>query len=68
MDLKVLFELKERMEHCAIAGTALISEDFRLKRAVDNIAPLAAASPVFAKIKAGADDLLNAVEKAVGEL
>ena len=67
MDLKVLFELKERMEHCAIAGTALISEDFRLKRAVDNIAPLAAASPVFAKIKAGADDLLNAPVQQRGE-
>lgn len=60
MNLTPLYELKDRLEHAAIAGTSLIAEDFRLQRAVEGIAPLASASPVFAKIKTGADALLTA--------
>lgn len=60
MNLTPFYELKERLEHAAIAGTSLIEEDFRLRRAVDGLVPLASASPVFAKIKAGADKLLTA--------
>ena len=59
MNLTPLYDVKERLEHAAIAGTGLIAEDFRLKRAIDALAPLAAASPVFAKIKACADELLT---------
>lgn len=60
MNLTPLYDVKERLEHAAIAGTGLIAEDFRLKRAIDGLSPLAAASPVFAKIKAGGDELLTA--------
>ena len=60
MNLQSLYDLKDRLEHCAIAGTSLITEDFRLKRAMDAFSPLAAASPVFARIKAGCDALLCA--------
>ena len=62
MNLQALYDLKERLEHAAIAGTSLLQEDFRLRRAVDALAPLANANPVFAKISAGAKALLNAQE------
>lgn len=42
-----------------IAGTNLISDDFRLKKAAENLAPLAASSPVFAKISAMTQKLLE---------
>lgn len=60
MNLQALYDLKERLEHSAIAGTGLLQEDFRLKRAVENLAPLAAASPVFAKISTSVNKLLEA--------
>ena len=62
MNLQALYDLKERLEHAAIAGTGLLHEDFRLRRAVEALAPLAKANPVFAKINAGATVLLNAPE------
>lgn len=62
MNLLSLYDLKERLEYAAIAGTGLLHEDFRLRRAVDALAPLAKANPVFAKISAGAAALLNAPE------
>ncbi|MBS5283263.1 MAG: hypothetical protein KHY46_05235 [Clostridiales bacterium] len=52
MDLQTIYELRERLEAAAIAGAGLLSEDFRLKRAVQQIGPLAEASPVFKKIQA----------------
>ena len=45
MNLQPLYEVQERLEHAAIAGTGLLDEDFRLKRAWAALAPLAAASP-----------------------
>ena len=62
MNLQALYDLKERLEHAAIAGTGLLQEDFRLRRAVEALAPLAKANPVFAKISAGASALLKAPE------
>lgn len=50
MNLTVLYELKERLEAAATAGTGLLGEDFRLKRTVEQMAPLGKASPVFARI------------------
>lgn len=63
MNLQVLYDLKQRLEHAAIAGTGLMQEDFRLRRAVDALAPLAAASPVFGKISAAAKALLDAPQE-----
>ena len=60
MNLQALYDLKERLEYAAIAGTGLLQEDFRLRRAVDALAPLAGASPVFGKISAAAKALLAA--------
>ena len=52
MNLQALYDLKERLEHAAIAGTSLLQEDFRLRRAVEALAPLAKANPVLEKIRA----------------
>lgn len=58
--LQPLYDVKERLEYAAIAGTGLLGEDFRLQRAAENLKPLAAASPVFAKIDGGLTRLLSA--------
>lgn len=50
MNLSAVYELQNRLEMAAVAGVNLISEDFRLKRAVEQMAPLAGLSPVFQKI------------------
>ncbi len=50
MDLTPLYELRERLRAGAIAGAALATEDFRLSRALEGLAPLEKASPVFAKL------------------
>lgn len=50
MELQALYELHERLEAAAAAGTRLAGEDFRLKRAVENIKPLAEAAPVIKKL------------------
>lgn len=69
MDLQPLYEVQERLKHAAVAGTGILNEDFRLKRAREGLAPLAAASPVFAKISAGLEALLAASpEKRGGAL
>jgi len=67
MDLQALYDLKERLEHAAIAGTGLLQEDFRLKRAVEALTPLAAASPVFAKITSASEALLAAPPEGRGK-
>ncbi len=60
MNLQPLYDVKERLEYAAIAGTGLLGEDFRLQRAAENMKPLAAASPVFGKISASLQKLLDA--------
>lgn len=59
MNLNPVYELKNRLEMAAIAGVNLISEDFRLRRAVEAMAPFAAASPVFKKIYLLAQSLIS---------
>lgn len=50
MDTTPIYELRERLRAAGIAGTNLLTEDFRLKRAYEAFKPLEAASPVFAKL------------------
>lgn len=50
MDLTSLYELRERLKTGTIAGTELVSGDFRLKRAIEAFEPFCKASPVFGKI------------------
>lgn len=55
MNITPLYELRTRLKNVMIAGTNLIAEDFRLKRAVESFKPLAGIAPVFTKI----DKLIN---------
>lgn len=50
MALPLLNELQERLHACAIAGLNVIGEDFRLARALDQLAQAQASSPVLARI------------------
>lgn len=50
MNITPLYELSSRLKNCMIAGTNLVMEDFRLRRAVEDIKPYAKAAPVFAKL------------------
>ncbi|MDE6727418.1 MAG: hypothetical protein K2J80_05695 [Oscillospiraceae bacterium] len=59
MDITPIYELKTRLCAAAIAGTNLLSEDFRLKKAAASFAPLAKSSPVFAKINEMTGKLLT---------
>lgn len=59
MNLEPLYELKERLESSIIAGVSLLSEDFRLARAVRNMEALAGLAPVFNKIFQAANELLS---------
>lgn len=59
MNLEPLYELKERLESSIIAGVSLLSEDFRLARAVRNMEVLAGLAPVFNKIFQAANELLS---------
>lgn len=51
MNLGALYELKEQLEAAAVYGSGLMAEDFRLKKAVGQMEPLAKAAPVFRKIE-----------------
>lgn len=49
MNLTPFYEVKERLEHAAIAGWGLIPEDFRLKRAIDGLSPSRQPAPSLPK-------------------
>lgn len=59
MDIAPIYELKTRLRAAMIAGTNLLSEDFRLKKAAENFSAISSASPVFAKISAMTEKLLS---------
>ena len=61
-----MYDIQERLEQAAVAGTNLLEEDFRLKRAMEGLAPLAAASPVFGKISAALEGLLSMTPEGRG--
>ena len=44
MDTEPIYELRDRLRAAGIAGTNLLSEDFRLKRAFEAFKPLETAS------------------------
>lgn len=50
MDISPLYQLRERLKIAMISGSDLIAEDFRLRRAAENIRPLENVSPVFARL------------------
>ena len=50
MNTTPFYELHDRLYDRASAGCTSIAEDFRLKRAVENMAPLAEANKTFARL------------------
>lgn len=60
MNLEALYELRERMKNIAIAGTVLVEDDFRLKKAIENFTPISKLAPVFTQIYTLATQLLIA--------
>lgn len=59
LDLTPVYTLRERLTAAAMAGAALAREDARLHRALEELAPLEAASPVFGRIGQRARALLD---------
>lgn len=59
MNLNAVYELRNRLEMASIAGVNLIQEDFRLRRAVEQMMPLVSVSPVFKKIYILAQSLIS---------
>lgn len=68
MDIMAFYELQDRLYHVAAAGCGIITEDFRLKRAVDGLAPLAEKGKVFGSLKARCESLLTAGDGAAPQL
>ncbi|MGN0640728.1 MAG: hypothetical protein ACI4JT_07225, partial [Oscillospiraceae bacterium] len=60
MDISKFYELRERLYNTAAAGCMTVSEDFRLKRAVDDFKPLGEANKAFAKLFSLCEKLLAA--------
>lgn len=50
MNIMPFYELRTRLYSCAAAGCSAVNEDFRLKRAVNDFAPLAEANKAFGKL------------------
>ncbi|MDE6314392.1 MAG: hypothetical protein K2M46_12405 [Lachnospiraceae bacterium] len=63
MDITPIYELQSRLRSAAIAGSNLLSEDFRLQRAAKDMQSLAKASPVFQKISGLMERLMAAKEE-----
>ncbi len=59
MDISPFYELKNRLYASAAAGCGSISEDFRLKRAVENFETLSKANKAFRKLYDLCDNLLQ---------
>lgn len=62
MNITPLYNLRLRLKNAMIQGTNLLSEDFRLKRAIEEFSPLMKAAPVFAKIGELSNRLLDPEE------
>lgn len=65
MDTTPVYNLRERLRAAAVAGTNLLAEDFRIRRAYEAFRPLEAASPVFAKIGQLMGQLLSPGEQNI---
>lgn len=64
MEIAVFYEVRDRLYNAALAGSSIIAEDFRLKRAVEDLGSLAEKGKVFAALKQKCEKLLEAGEDA----
>ena len=55
MNFEPLYELKNRLENVAIVGINLAKDDFRLKRAVEQVKEYSTAAKVFKQIYVNTD-------------
>lgn len=60
MNTSPFYELRSRLYACAAAGCQTVSEDFRLKKAVDEFQPLAELNKAFGKLFALCQSLFTA--------
>lgn len=67
MNLNPLYELRERLLGSAIAGLNLINEDFRLSKAIEQMATLKKAAPVFNNIYELAKQVIDPESKDRGQ-
>lgn len=65
MNTTLFYELHDRLYDRASAVCASIAEDFRLKRAVENMAPLAEANKTFARLRDMCAKLFTEPESAL---
>ena len=67
MDIQIqsFYALRSRLYAAAAAGCGVIAEDFRLQRATEDFAPLAAANKAFAKLHAMCSKLPTAEDPAL---
>ena len=68
MDISAFYEVRDRLYNAALAGSSIIKEDFRLKRAVEGLAELAEKGKVFAALKQKCEKLLEAGPDASSQL
>ncbi|MBR1852551.1 MAG: hypothetical protein IJ794_05290 [Lachnospiraceae bacterium] len=68
MDIAAFYEVQNRLYNAAIAGCGILAEDFRLKRAIEGLTPLAEKGKVFAALKAKCEALLLAGDDAASQL
>ena len=68
MEIAVFYEVQDRLYNAALAGSNILAEDFRLKRAVEGLAALAEKGKVFAALKQKCEKLLEAGEDASSQL
>ncbi len=65
MDITRFYELRTRLYNTAAAGCMTVSEDFRLKRAVEDFKPLASANKAFEKLYSLCEKLFSEKPEAV---
>ncbi len=65
MDITKFYELRTRLYNTAAAGCMTVSEDFRLKRAVEDFKPLASANKAFEKLYSLCEKLFSEKPEAV---
>jgi len=59
MNFEPLYELKNRLENVAVVGINLVKDDFRLKRAVEQLKEYSTAAKVFKQIYDMGNSLIN---------
>ncbi len=65
MDITKFYELKTRLYNTAAAGCMTVSDDFRLKRAVEDFKPLASANKAFEKLYSLCEKLFSEKPESV---